>query len=125
MTVVKPEGGVDAQYQKFLADGQFMIQRGVDSGTHVFSPREVAPGTGEELAWVKASGFGTVYSVTTVHAKPPTPSHNISLIDLDEGPRMMSNVVDIDPDRVTIGMRVQAKIVSRDDSYLVVFSPAK
>ena len=50
--------------------------------------REIAIGNGSS-----ASGAGTVYSVTVVHPRPPDEPYNVVLVDLAEGPRMMSRVV--------------------------------
>ena len=120
----EPDGGPDLQFRAHLDAGRFMIQRSVISGDHVFYPRVVAPGTGEVLGWVEASGRGTVYSTTVVRRKPPEPSYNVALIDLAEGPRMMSRVEEIDPGKVTIGMAVTARIIEGEDGKLVVFVPA-
>lgn len=101
-----------------------MIQRGVESGNAVFYPRVAAPGTGEALEWVAASGRGIVHSTTIVRKRPPEPSYNVALIDLEEGPRMMSRVEGIAPEDVTIGMAVVARIVTEDDVPVVVFERA-
>lgn len=110
-------------YLRFLSDGRFMIQRGLKSGRYVFYPRVVEPRTGGELEWVEASGRGTVYATTVQRSKPPTPATNVVLVDLDEGPRMLSRVDDIAPQDVMIGMRVRAKIVAGDGEPFVVFVP--
>ena len=89
-----------------------MLQRGVNSGCWVYYQRAVAPLTGEDLEWVESSGLGKVYSTTVVRKRPPEPSTNIALIDLDEGPRMMSQVEGIHPGEVSIGMRVRARIAT-------------
>lgn len=103
-----------------------MIQRSKSSGAHVFYPRAVAPGTGaRDLEWVEASGRGVVYSTTVVRKKPPEPSYNVALIDLAEGPRMMSRVEGIDPTAVTIGTVVQARIIDQDGEPVVVFAPVE
>lgn len=124
MTDVVPEGGPDMQFQAYAAAGRFMIQRGVKTGQYVFYPRAIAPGTGEELEWVEASGRGTVYSATVVRNRAPQPAASIVLVDLDEGPRMMSGIVGLDPTRVSIGLAVRAKIVRDGDCHVVVFEPA-
>jgi uncharacterized OB-fold protein len=112
----------DAEFRAFLVAGRFMIQRSKSSGVHVFYPRAVAPGTGaRDLEWVEASGRGVVYSTTVVRKKPPEPSYNVALIDLAEGPRMMSRVEGVEPAAVAIGMAVQARIVDRDGEPVVVF----
>jgi uncharacterized OB-fold protein len=116
----------DAEFRAFLAEGRFMIQRSKGSGAHVFYPRAVAPGTGaRDLEWVQASGRGVVYSTTVVRKKPPEPSYNVVLVDLAEGPRMMSRVEGVDPAAVTIGMAVQARIVDQDGEPVVVFDVAE
>ena len=61
-----PTDGPEIAFQKHLASGRFMLQRGVNSGCWVYYPRAVAPLTGEDLEWVEASGLGTVYSTTVV-----------------------------------------------------------
>jgi uncharacterized OB-fold protein len=103
-----------------------MIQRSRASGQFVFYPRTVAPGTGaRDMDWVEVSGLGSVYSTTVVRKKPPEPSYNVALIDLAEGPRMMSRVEGIAPDAVRIGMPVKAKIVHQDGEAVIVFEPAE
>lgn len=124
MTQLSREGGVDAQFAAHLAAGRFMIQRGKNSGKAVYPPVPFAPVTGEELEWVEASGEGVIHSVTITRKKPPTPSYAIALIDLAEGPRMMSRIDGIDPEQVTIGMAVEAAVVEEDGVNLVIFRPA-
>jgi uncharacterized OB-fold protein len=64
-----------------------------------------------DVDWVKASGRGTVYSVTVCHRPAPgfekDVPYNIVLIELEEGVRMMSTVVGCDNDEVRIGMAVE------------------
>lgn len=124
MTELSPEGGVDVQFAAHLAAGRFMIQRGCKSGVAVYPPVAVAPLTGENLEWFEVSGVGRIYSVTITRKKPPIPSYAIALIDLAEGPRMMSRIDGIAPEDVRIGMAVQARIIREDEKDLVVFEPA-
>ena len=115
----------EKEFLEHLAEGRFMIQKSGSTGGHVFYPRVAEPGTGAtDLEWVPASGRGTVYSTTVIRQKPPTPNYNVALIDLAEGPRMMSRVEGIVPEEVKIGMPVKAKIVRENDQPLVVFEPA-
>lgn len=124
MSETEAATGPDIQFQQFLAEGRFMIQRGINSGKYVFFPRTFAPGTGEALEWVEASGRGTVYSTTAIHKRPPEPAVSVVLIDLEEGPRMMSGVEGMDATKVPIGLAVTARIVAADDGFKVVFEPA-
>jgi len=116
----------EREYFEHLAAGRFMIQKSPSTSQCVFYPRMAAPGTGAtDLAWIEASGRGTVYSTTVIRQKPPAPNYNLALVDLAEGPRMMARVDGIAPEDVKIGMAVRAKIVRENDSPLVVFEPLK
>jgi uncharacterized protein len=115
----------DIEYQAYLAQGRFMIQRGVSSGAYHFYPRAIEPATGGALEWVPTSGRGTIHSFTVINRKPPLEPYNIALIDLAEGPRMMSRIDDIDCAAIRIGMAVKARIVEEDERHLVVFIPAE
>jgi uncharacterized OB-fold protein len=115
----------DEDHRRHLAEGRFMLQRARATGAYIHPPRVAAPGSGDtDLHWVEASGHATVHSTTVVRQKPPAADYNVSLIDLAEGPRMMSRVVGIAPAQVRIGMPVRARIVVEDDAPLVVFEPA-
>jgi len=114
----------DAEFQAFLEEGRFMIQRSASSGRHVFYPRTIAPGTGEEdLEWVEASGRGRVYSFSVVRPKPPAQPYNVALVDLHEGPRMMTRIEGVEQESICIDMEVKAKITRNDEQCFVVFEP--
>lgn len=116
--------GAEARYQAALNEGRFLIQRCNDCNKHVFYPRVVCPHCGSAaLAWVEPKGTGTVYSTTTVRRKPEAGGdYDVSLIDLDEGVRMMSRVEGLPPAEVKIGMRVRAKVIDNKGAGLVVFT---
>lgn len=110
--------GPEAQYQRFLQEGRFMLQRSVSTGRYVFYPRVAIPGTGEtDLEWVEAAGTGRIYAITVNRSR--NASHNVALIDLDEGVRMMSRIADLET--AAIGSRVRARVVEEDGQALVVF----
>ncbi len=114
--------GPEAQYRAFLRDGRFMLQRSRSTGRYVFYPRVAAPGTGEtDLDWVEASGDATVYAITVNRAREG--AYNLALVDLAEGPRMMSRVVDVET--APIGTKLRAKIIEADGAPLVVFEVAQ
>lgn len=121
MSAIRPE----LEFQKFLEEGRFVIQRSRGSGRYVFFPRVAEPLTGaQDLEWVEPSGLGRVYATTTVRQKPPATDYNVALIDLAEGPRLMSRVDGVPPSEVRIGMSVKAKIVRENDQAILVFEPA-
>ena len=118
--------GPEEQFRAYLAEGRFMIQRSTSTGAYVFYPRPFVPGSAEtDLEWVEASGEGVVYS-TTVNRRSPDKggSFNVALIDLAEGPRMMSRVVEVAPEEVAIGMKVRAKVEALNGAPAVVWVPA-
>jgi uncharacterized protein len=96
-------------YLAHLARGELAFQRTRD-GTAVFFPRLAAPRSGEtDLQWHVSAGLGTVHAATTIHPKGE-PAYNVSLIDMDEGFRLMSRVEGVDAGSVRIGMRVRLRI---------------
>lgn len=114
--------GPEQQFKTYLSEGRFMIQRSRSTGRHVFYPRLAVPGTGEtDLDWVPASGRGTVYSITVNRRREG--SHNVALIDLEEGVRMMSHVAAVET--VAIGTPVIARMEELNGMPAVVFYPAE
>jgi len=110
--------GPEAQYQRFLQQGRFMIQRSASTGRHVFYPRVAVPGSGEtDLEWVEAAGTGRIYAITVNRSR--NASHNVALIDLDEGARLMSRIEG--RESAPIGSRVKARVIEEDGQALVVF----
>lgn len=102
-----------------------MIQRSRFSGRHIFFPRVAEPGTGStDLDWVAPSGRGTVYSVTIVRPRPPAEPYNVVLVELEEGPRLMTRIEGLPADQVHIGLPVVARIVNEGGAPFLVFDPA-
>ena len=117
--------GPEATWRAALAQGRFMLQKSVSDGAYIFPPRTMAPGSGaDDLAWVEAAGTGSVYSVTVISPKPPLEPYNVVLVDLDEGPRVMSRIDGIAAQDVTIGMRVRARIGEEAGTPILLFGPA-
>ena len=113
--------GPEAEYLAHLQAGRFMIQRSRATGRHVFYPRVAVPGTGEQdLEWVPTSGDGTVYSITVNRSRDG--AYNVALVDLAEGPRMMSRIEGVET--LPVGAPVKARIATTPDGLAVVFDPA-
>lgn len=90
---------------------------------HVFwYPRPTCPRClSEDLEWNESSGAGEVAAVTVSYKPAP---NAVILVDLDEGPRLMSNAVGIDADAVRVGMRVQLTWEALSDGrHLWLFEP--
>ena len=114
----------DKRYFEGLAEGRFEIPQCRDCGKFHFYPRVCCPHCGSQhLDWVAPSGKGVVYSVTIVRAREGA-DYTVVLVNLEEGPRLMSRVVDVPVDEVRIGMSVRARIDVVDEAPLLVFVPA-
>ncbi len=120
-----PPPGIQARHQQALDEGRFLIQHCAACQRHVYFPREVCPHCGALApALVPPGGRGTVAAVTTLQRKPEQGgNYHVCLVDLDEGVRLMSRVEGLAPEAVTIGLRVQARVLVQDGRGLVVFDP--
>ena len=94
------------------AEGRFQLQRCTDCDIVLWFPRrQCSTCWNENLATFDASGKGTVYSFTIVRKgamdyKDASP-FVIAYVELEEGPRVMTNIVGCDPESVTVGMPVE------------------
>ena len=115
--------GPEQQFKNYLSEGKFMIQKSKSLNKFFFHPRVAFPGTGErDLEWVEASGDGIVYSTSCNRRLPEKgDDFNISLITLQEGPRMMAKIEGVAPDQVVIGQKVKARISSLKGEPAIIF----
>jgi len=98
-------------YWEGLAQGELRIQRCQTCAKAVFYPRAICPHChSDQLEWIVASGKGTIYTYTVAHqAFGPFAADVplvIALVELEEGARMMSRIIDAPRERVTIGAAV-------------------
>jgi uncharacterized OB-fold protein len=78
-------------------------------------PRVVCPLCSScDIEWREASGRGTVYSVSV--ARRATPPYALAYVTLDEGPTMLTNIVDCDVDGIVIGQKVKVVFMERADA---------
>lgn len=95
-----------------------------------FYPRDTCTGCGStELGWHRLSGAGSVYTFTV--ARRPTHRkladrvpYVIAVIELDEGPRLTSTVVDTPPGELEIGQRVVVDFEDHEEISVPVFRVA-
>ena len=89
---------------------RLLVQWCIDCGRPIFFPRDVCPRClGTDLEWRSSPGTGSVYTFTVEHNAQTAglaAPYAIALIDLDEGIRMMTNVVGCPPEEIYVGMRV-------------------
>ncbi|MBM4761831.1 Zn-ribbon domain-containing OB-fold protein [Bacillus sp. B15-48] len=102
-----------AKYWEGCHNHELLIQKCNSCGHYQFYPRLMCTDCSSyHIDWVSASGRGKVKSFTIMHRAitkaylAETP-YVIALIELEEGPTMMSNVVGCDPKTVEIGMDVE------------------
>lgn len=114
-------------YWDACRDGKLLIQNCQKCGNLQFYPRTVCINClSEELGWVRASGKGTVYAFSTIH-QAPTPAYagdipySFAIIDLEEGVRMTSNVIDCKPEDVKVGMAVEVVFRSHSPEIAVPY----
>ncbi|HBD12058.1 MAG TPA: nucleic acid-binding protein [Porticoccaceae bacterium] len=94
-----------------------------------YYPRLWCPGCfNQDLDWKTVSGRGRVYSYSVVH-QSPLPSYQqdvpyvLAVIELEEGPRMMTNVINCDVDAVHVDMPVAVTFEQRGDMKIPQFQP--
>ncbi|MPY78101.1 MAG: DNA-binding protein [Actinophytocola sp.] len=98
--------------------GELRIQRWGDTLRH--PPGPVDPGGDLDVKpdYIVARGTGTVYSYV-VHHHPKVPGKRlpfvVALVELDEGVRVLGELIDVDPDEVAIGLPVRAVFLRIDD----------
>jgi uncharacterized protein len=120
MSVIRPMVGQDSQFfWDGTAAGELRIQQCNACGVLRFPPGPACPDCGAlDRGHTVAAGTGTVFSYV-VHRHPPVPGKElpivIALIDLDEGVRMVGEVVDVADDEIEIGMRLRVDYRTVDD----------
>jgi uncharacterized protein len=98
-------------YWEGLALGELRIQRCNSCSKAVFYPRAICPHCfSDQPSWIVASGKGTIYSYTVAHQAFGSFAADVpfvvALIELEEGARMMSRLLDAPRERVTVGAAV-------------------
>jgi len=101
-----------AEFWRRVATHSLALQRCAGCGTVRFYPRALCPEClGQPADWVPVSGRGTVYSFTVCYrpaaeAFAAATPYIVALVDLDEGVRLLSNLIDCAPAEARVGMPV-------------------
>jgi hypothetical protein len=95
------------------AQGRLLLPRCRACARHFFRPEVACTYCfATDWQWVQASGRGTLYSFTVVH-RAPAPGFELpfvlAIVELDEGPAVLSNVVGCAPSQVRIGMALRVR----------------
>ncbi len=129
----KPLPIIDAESRPFwqgARERRLQIQRCMACRRHFFYARALCPYChSDAVDWVTASGRGTIYTFT-IARRPAGPAFKadvpyvVALVELEEGPRLMTNIIGIAPESVRIGQRVKAVFEdATDEVTLVKFAP--
>ena len=137
-TLKKPLPAITTEAKPFweaAAQNKLVVQRCLNCHAYVWTPRPACYECGgEELEWKDVSGKGTVYSFTVIRqvvgraaskAFEPDVPYVVAWVDLEEGPRMISNVIGCPVEDVKIGMKVSVVFEQQSpDIWLPKFKPA-
>lgn len=94
------------QYWNAAADGKLLIKQCSSCGEYHYYPRVFCPYCmSDNTIWKEAKGTGNIYTYSVMRRSKPGP-YAIAYVTLDEGPKMMTNIVDCDLDTVQINQRV-------------------
>jgi uncharacterized OB-fold protein len=97
-------------YYEGLRQGKLLYQYSLDAHKPFYPPRIVCPfSASERFEWRESSGLGTVYSFSSVTGRD-RPSYAVALVDVDEGFRMLSKIVNATGEEVAIGSRVRLAV---------------
>lgn len=124
--------GEEAPFYAAAAEGRLVLQRCPSCGRIVSYPRTLCPHCHDGAPeWIDASGRGTVYSFSVLH-RAGSPGFEadvpyvVALVDLEEGVRMMANLMNVPAEQVEIGMPVSVTFERRADDLVVPqFEPAQ
>ncbi len=108
------------------ASGELVLQWCPACQQAQFQPGPLCRTCGDEPEWMKASGRGSVYTYTVVHQSRTPPfdklvPYIVAIVQLDEGPRMMTNVIGCAVADVHVGMRVQVAFAETVDGIALPF----
>ena len=112
-------------YWNAAREGRLLIRKCKACGELHFMPRYLCPVCwSDQLEWVEAKGTGSVHSFTVIRRAPspvfaPHAPYVVALIDLDEGPRMIANVIGNDALAARIGDRVKVTFEDRGDGAML------
>jgi hypothetical protein len=116
------------------AKGELRIQKCNDCGNKMFPARLYCTNCmSQNLGWQGVTGKGTVYSYSIAYEYPParvakflsTP-YVIALVDLEEGVRILTNIIDCKPEDIKIDMPVAVKFTDIGENVVLPkFRPAE
>ena len=115
----------DQPYFDAANEGKLMLKKCNACGEVHHYPRALCPFCwSDKVEWVQAKGTGTIYTYSVTRRGGPVP-YCIAYVALDEGPKMMTNIVDTDLDTIKIGQKVKVTFKKSENGTAVpMFTPA-
>jgi hypothetical protein len=116
-------------YWEAARAGELRVQRCLSCGRHYFYPRAACRYCASlDVEWVQVSGRASLVSYVINHRPLPgfeSVSPVIALVELDEGPRLMTNIVGVEPDpaNLPLDMRLTVAFEERSGTVVPVFQP--
>lgn len=119
--------GPDAAYHAALAAGEFRLQRCDDCEAFTFPPKLICPSCGSRgMIFRPVSGQASLYAFTLVNRAPDRGGpYHVALVDLAEGPRLMSRVEGCAAEALVIGMPLTLRLGESNGQPVPVFMPAE
>lgn len=127
LPVITPE---TRHYWEGTRAGELRLQKCAECNHVYFPPRPFCPKcASRDVSVVRASGRATLYSYVIHHRAAPgfTPPYSIAVVELEEGPRMMTNIVGCPqtPDALRLDMPLEVVFEKQTDEItLPFFKPA-
>jgi uncharacterized protein len=115
----------EAPFWEGCAAGELRLQKCTECGHWRFPPSSVCPACLSEVyTWEATSGRGRVWSWIVMHQKyfaafEDDLPYNVALVELDEGPRLMSTVVPYDPSAMSCDAAVEVRFEPRENGVSV------
>ena len=134
MDTKKPVPETQPWSEKFwegTKEGKLLIQNCKDCKSVIFYPRKFCPECWSgNLDWKEASGKAKVMTFSTAYAAVEPKfmdelPYTVAYVDLEEGVRMMTRIVECKPEDVQFGMNVEVVFHEREGFFLPYFKPAK
>jgi uncharacterized OB-fold protein len=105
----------DEVYFNAASEGKLLVKQCGDCGEYHHYPRALCPFCfSDKTEWKEAKGSGTIYSYTITRTSGPVP-YALAYVTLDEGPTMLTNIVDCDLDTIRCGQRVKVAFKPSED----------
>jgi uncharacterized protein len=126
-----PSSDALVPYHDGLARGELRVTRCTACGQAQFPPRAVCPACSAvgSAEWFTTTGRGRVWSYVVFHKAylpepAPQPPYEVAVVQLDEGPKLISNVVSADGAGIQVGMAVEAVFDQQNGTAVVKFRPS-